>query len=71
LSAAAACVRHPAGHAVFVYLSFDLLFILSHLVPAAAGSVRHSAAACCWPLLFIIYYLLFIIYLVVCNGSMR
>jgi hypothetical protein len=37
MSAAAACVRHPAGHAIIISLS------IYHLVPAAAACVRRPA----------------------------
>jgi hypothetical protein len=42
------------------------LFFIYHLVPAAAACVRHPAAACCTPLLFIICLLFN-----ACSGSVR
>jgi hypothetical protein len=36
--AAAACVRHPAGHAIIIHL------FIYYLVSAAAACVRHPAA---------------------------
>jgi hypothetical protein len=56
VSAAAACIRHPAGHAIIAYL-----FIYC-LVPAAAACVRHLAAVCCCHC-----YLSFIICLLLIN----
>jgi ABC-type methionine transport system permease subunit len=50
VSAAAACVRHPAGHAIIellinllINLQFNLL--IYYLVPVAAACVKHPAAA--------------------------
>jgi hypothetical protein len=39
VSAAAVCVRYPAGHDIVVYL------FICYVVPAAAACLRHSAAA--------------------------
>jgi hypothetical protein len=36
--AAAACVKHPAGHAII-----NIILLIYHLVPAAAACVRYSA----------------------------
>jgi len=59
VSAAAACVKHPAGHANVICL-FVYLLSMYYLVPAAAACVRHPAAVSCRPLSFI--YLRSIIY---------
>jgi len=42
VSAAAACVKHPAGHANVICL-FVYLLSMYYLVPAAAACVRHPA----------------------------
>jgi hypothetical protein len=71
VSVAAACVRHPAGHVIIIYL-FIYSFIY-HLVPAtAAACVRHHAVACCRPFLSFMHDL-FTIYLLfsVCSSSVR
>jgi hypothetical protein len=56
-AAAAACVKHPAGHAIHYYFIKYSLFY--HLVSAAAACVRHPAGHAIIVDLFIdlIYYL--------------
>jgi hypothetical protein len=68
MSAAAACVKHPAGHAIIYF------FFIYHLVPAVAACMRYPADDYCHCYVFItsiivsfIQYILFS----ACSGSMR
>jgi hypothetical protein len=54
--AAAACAKHPAGHAIIIFLLFVYLLI-HNLVPAAAACVRHPADDASHCYFIIIYHL--------------
>jgi hypothetical protein len=56
--AAAACSRHPAGHAI-IYLFICFLFILYLSFIACSGSMREASCSSMMPaimVLFIYYY---------------
>jgi hypothetical protein len=55
VSAAVACVRHPASHAIIVYLFFH-----STLFSACSGSMREASCGSMMPAIIINY--LFIYY---------
>jgi hypothetical protein len=42
VSAAAACIKHPAGHDVIIILLF-IYSCIYHLVPASAACLRYPA----------------------------
>ena len=42
-AAAAACVKHPAGHATIIYLFFIYTIFIYHLVPVEAEYNRYPA----------------------------
>jgi hypothetical protein len=64
LSAAAACVRHPAAHAIIIHSLF-----IYHLVPAAAACVRYPTDDASH--LFIYLLLICSLSFCACSSSMR